>query len=177
MAKVLVLSPVTFREAYAFVDRYHRHSVPPRGHKFSIGVRREGELVGVVMVGRPVARAYDTGFVAEVNRTCVMNGVPSANSMLYGAAWRACRAMGYRSAITYTQEGESGASLHGAGWVRLADRPARGTWAESSVKLKKIRDPIGDGGVARVLWGVGDIVLEFRNNGTKQKKGKGSLEL
>lgn len=148
-----MIVPVTFRQACAFVGEHHRHHKAPRGHKFSIGLERDGELVGVAMVGRPVARAYDDGRTAEVNRTCVVDA-PNGNSMLYGAAWRAAKAMGYRRIITYTQEGETGASLRAAGWVRVADRRARGSWAESSVTLKDMRDPEGSGGVARVLWEV-----------------------
>lgn len=146
--------PLTFREACAFVARLHRHHKPPRGHKFSIGVVDEsGQLRGVAMVGRPVARAYDDGFTAEVNRTCT-DGCPNANSALYGAAWRAARAMGYRRIITYTQAGESGASLRGAGWRVVAERKARGSWADSTTdeRLRLMRDAEGNGGVQRMLW-------------------------
>lgn len=154
---MLEVVPITFRAACAFVDQHHRHNKAPRGHKFSIAIERDGELVGVVMVGRPIARAYDTGRVAEVNRTCVIDGVPNANSMLYGAAWRASKAMGYQSVITYTQHDESGASLRAAGWVSLANRRARKSWAESSVAQRELRDPVGNGGIDRVLWGIGQI--------------------
>lgn len=150
--------PVTFRQACAFVASLHRHHKPPRGHKFSIGCEDEaGTLRGVAMVGRPVARAYDTGRVAEVNRTCT-DGCPNANSCLYGAAWRASKAMGYRTTITYTQEGESGASLRAVGWRRVREIPARGSWADSTAdgRLRAMRDPEGSGGVARVLWAIGD---------------------
>lgn len=117
--------PISYAEASAFVDDWHRHNRAPRGHKFSIGVATEdGTLVGVAMVGRPVARHYDDGATLEVNRTAT-DGTPNANSMLYGAAWRAAKAMGYRRLITYTQAGESGASLRAAGWTVLAQRKAR----------------------------------------------------
>lgn len=148
----LALTPVTFQAACDFVAHHHRHHKPPRGHKFSIGCTRDGELVGVIMVGRPVARHYDDGVTAEVNRSCVLESARNANSMLYGAAWRAAKAMGYRRIITYTQSGESGASLRAAGWKLVAQRPARGSWAESSVARREGRDPIGSGGVARLLW-------------------------
>lgn len=148
----LEVVPVTFRRAAAFVAEHHRHHKPPRGMKFALGLDRDGELVGVAMVGRPVARHYDDGFTAEVNRTCVIEGVPSANSMLYGAAWRAAKAMGYRRLITYTQAGESGVSLRAAGWRVIAERPARKGWADSSLALRDTRDPIGAGGVQRTLW-------------------------
>jgi hypothetical protein len=49
------LTPVTFADACAFVALHHRHNKPPVGHKFSIGVESNGQLVGVAMVGRPNA--------------------------------------------------------------------------------------------------------------------------
>lgn len=147
----LRVSPVTFKDACAFVKLHHRHNKPPIGHKFSIALRAADETVGVAMAGRPVARAFDDGLTLEVNRTCT-DGTENANSMLYGAIWRAAKAMGYRRCITYTQADETGASLRAVGWVRVKELEARKSWAESSVKLKDKRDPIGNGGVARVLW-------------------------
>jgi hypothetical protein len=148
----LEVIPVTFRQAAAFVAEHHRHHGAPRGAKFVLGLRRGNELVGVAVVGRPVARHLDDGRTAEVNRTCVLEGVPNANSMLYGAAWRAARAMGYLRLVTYTQQGETGASLRAAGWRIIAERPARKGWAESSVQLRGLRDAVGSGGVQRTLW-------------------------
>ena len=87
----------------------------------------------------------------EVNRTCT-DGTKNANSMLYGAIWRAAKALGYTRLITYTQADESGASLHAAGWVKVKEIAPRKSWADSSQKLKGIRDSVGNGGVARVLW-------------------------
>lgn len=149
----LMIVPLTFGQANAFVADRHRHHRPMPGCKFVLGVAREdnSELVGVAMVGRPVARHFDDGMTLEVNRSCT-DGTPNANSCLYGAAWRVAQALGYRRLITYTQEGESGASLRGAGWKVVAERPARGSWAESSVKLRDKRDPKGTGGVQRTLW-------------------------
>lgn len=152
----LTIVPMTLRAANAFVAEHHRHHKPVRGQKFSIGVvDDQGEMRGVAIVGRPIARHFDDGFTAEVTRSCT-DGTPNANSALYGAAWRASKAMGYLRLITYTQEGESGTSLKAAGWKVVAERPARKGWAESSVKLKDIRDPVGAGGVQRTLWEVGD---------------------
>lgn len=151
----LIIVPITLRCASEFVTAHHRHHKAPRGHKFSIGVTTEdGTLVGVAIVGRPVARALDDGQTAEVNRTCT-TGYPNANSALYGAARRAAKAMGYRKLVTYTQEGESGASLRGAGWQPVAELPARGSWAASSgSEYAAKRDPEGAGGVARIRWEV-----------------------
>ena len=148
----LTITPITFKAACGFVAEHHRHHKPPRGHKFSIGVcDSTGLLRGVAMVGRPVARSFDDGLTAEVNRTCT-DGCPNANSSLYGAAWRIASAMGYRRLVTYTQEGETGASLTAAGWVKVRDLPPRKGWADSSVVLRALRDSVGTGGVQRALW-------------------------
>lgn len=144
--------PLTFRKACEFVEKFHRHHKPPRGAKFCIGVIDEtGLLRGVAMVGRPVARHMDDGLTAEVNRTCT-DGCKNANSFLYAAAWRVAREMGYLRILTYTQAEESGVSLKAAGWKDVKVIAARKSWSESSVKLKGIRDPIGSGGIQRVLW-------------------------
>lgn len=149
---MLTVVPITLRQAQAFIEQHHRHNKPPRGWKFGIGVADDsGNLVGVATAGRPVARHFDDGLTLEVNRTCT-NGVRNANSMLYGAVWRAAKAMGYRRAITYTQADESGTSLRAVGWMRVKDLPARKGWAESSVALRDKRDPVGNGGIPRVLW-------------------------
>ena len=72
--------------------------------------------MGVIIVGRPIARNQDDGWTAEITRCAVLDGHPNACSMLYGAAWRAARAMGYRRIISYTQAQETGASLRAAGF-------------------------------------------------------------
>ena len=85
------------------------------GHKFSIGCAKDGELVGVAIVGRPVSRYLDDGWTLEVNRLCT-TGEKNACSILYAASARAAKAMGYRKIITYTLDSESGSSLRAAGW-------------------------------------------------------------
>ena len=112
---MLALTPISLREANAFVKRNHRHHKGVTGHKFSIGCTRDGELVGVAIMGRPVSRYLDDGLTLEVNRLCT-TGAENACSMLYGAAARAARAMGYQKIITYTLDTEPGTSLRAAGW-------------------------------------------------------------
>jgi hypothetical protein len=145
--------PVTFREASAFVAKYHRHNKPPRGCKFCVGVVDEnGVLRGVAQAGRPIARMLDDGLVLEVNRTCT-DGCPNANSMLYGACRTIAKAMGYKAIIIYTQVDETGASLRAAGFVKVCTLAPRKSWAESSgPKNKKTRKVGYAGGVARSLW-------------------------
>ena len=113
--EALALTPISLREANAFVERNHRHHKGVTGHKFSIGCTRDGELVGVAIMGRPVSRYLDDGLTLEVNRLCT-TGAENACSMLYGAAARAARAMGYQKIITYTLDIEPGTSLRAAGW-------------------------------------------------------------
>lgn len=143
----LALIPVTFEAACDFVAEFHRHHRPPRGHKFSIGIGDGDLLVGVVMVGRPVARMFDDGTTLEVTRSCT-DGTPHANSMLYAAAWRAAKALGYRRLVTYTQRDESGASLKAAGWRVIAERPSRPGWNRPS----RPRQLTGTENVQRFLW-------------------------
>src|SRR5437870_1633786 len=107
--------PITLRAACAFVAAHHRHHPPPRGHKFSLAVDDGGHLAGVAIVGRPVARALDDGFTLEVLRVCTL-GTKNACSMLYGAARRIAKEMGYRRIVTYTLASEPGTSLRASGW-------------------------------------------------------------
>lgn len=143
----LRLVPVTFADACGFVALWHRHNRPPAGHKYSIGVAAGPVLVGVAIVGRPVARSLDDGLTLEVLRTAT-DGTRSANSMLYGAAARACFALGYRRLVTYTQGSEPGTSLRAAGWRVVASRPARPGWHTPS----RPRTDRGTDGIPRALW-------------------------
>lgn len=128
----LELVPVSLEEANAFVRAHHRHRGEVAGAKFCLAVAARIEvgstqpggagygmhldsIVGVAIVGRPVARSMDTGHTLEVNRLCT-DGTPNACSMLYGAAWRATKALGYGRLITYTLASEPGTSLRAAGW-------------------------------------------------------------
>jgi hypothetical protein len=150
MSRELEIVPVSFKDACEFVSMHHRHHKPPRGHKFSLGVAKGTVLVGVAIVGRPVSRVIQAdGDTLEVIRSAT-DGTPNANSALYGAAWRATKALGYSRLITYTQEGESGASLRAAGMRVIGSRPARKGWSVPS----RPRDDHGTDGVARLLWEV-----------------------
>ena len=120
----LELVPVTLREANDFVEQHHRHNgrTVRNGGKFAIGCGNDDGLAGVAIVGRPLARMLDDGWTAEVLRVCVSpDALKNAPSMLYGASWRAWRAMGGKRLVTYTLQSESGASLRGAGWSIVAE--------------------------------------------------------
>lgn len=144
----LTVIPLTLADAAATVDRWHRHHRRPQGHRFSLGVLDDtGRLCGAAIIGRPVARPFDTGRTGEVTRVAT-DGTPNACSALYGAAWRTASAAGYLRLITYTQDGESGASLRGAGWRQVAVLKPRSGWDTPSRR----RGDRGTDQIGRVLW-------------------------
>ncbi len=123
----LQLQPITFAEACEFIKEHHRHHLPQWGWKFGIAVNDGQKVVGVVMVGRPVTRHLDDGWTLEVTRCCT-DGTKNAASMLYAAAWRAAKAMGYKRLVTYTLQTEPGTSLKAAGLRIVAEVKANQTW-------------------------------------------------
>jgi len=100
------------------------------GGLFAVACSDGEKLVGVAIVGRPVARHNNDGWTAEVTRVAT-DGTRNACSRLYGAAWRACRALGYKRLITYTLKDESGASLRAAGW-RVVAEVSGGSWSRKN---------------------------------------------
>ena len=141
----LQLQPITYAEACQFIETHHRHHLPPVGWKFGIAVNDGQQVVGVVTVGRPVARGLDNGWTLEVTRCCT-DGTKNAASMLYGAAWRAAKALGYRRLVTYTLAEEAGTSLTAAGW-RALYQTAGGSW-DCPSRPRIDRHPTGQ----KTLW-------------------------
>lgn len=145
--------PLSLKEAKEFVGKYHRHNKPPVGHKFSIGIEMDGELIAVGIAGRPVARALDNGRTIEITRLCVKEGYPNINSRLYNRIRKICELMGYESIITYTLERESGSSLkalsavptkvrkHKAnGWANRKGREEQKVVAEQKIRWELKRN-------------------------------------
>lgn len=130
MSKKFELVRITLAEANAFVAEFHRHHRPVIDHVFSLGAAAIGHnkwpIVGVAIVGRPVARMRDDGETAEVTRLCT-NGTKDACSFLYGASARAAFALGFKRIGTYILATEPGTSLTGAGW-RLMGQAGGGSW-------------------------------------------------
>ena len=121
----LIPVPMTLTEAKEFVTNFHRHNKAPNGGIFAVGVSDGKSLLGVAMVGRPVARMLDNGRTLEVTRCCVIESAPkNCCSFLYGRCWNAAKALGWEKLITYTLQSESGASLRGAGWKIVAELKA-----------------------------------------------------
>lgn len=141
----LDLLPISLAEANAFVQHHHRHHRPVVGHKFSLAAVKEDRLVGVAIVGRPIARFRDDGLTLEVTRLCT-DGTRNACSFLYGAAARAAFALGYQRVGTYTLAEEGGVSLRAAGWNLIGERGG-GSWSRAS-RSRADRHPIQ----AKLLW-------------------------
>jgi hypothetical protein len=122
MSKLTVV-PMTLRKANDFVEKHHRHSgrTSRDGGKWAIGASLSGQLIGVAIAGRPLARLLDDGWTLEVTRCCVLPEAPKgASSFLYGACRRIWQSMGGKKILTYTLATESGASLRGAGWEMVS---------------------------------------------------------
>lgn len=124
----LAIRPTTLRKANAYVELHHRHHKPARGCVFCLSAWLDDALVGVVIVGRPLARMSDDGLTAEVTRCCT-DGTRNACSKLYAAVARTAREMGFERVITYTLPSEGGASLRGAGWKLETSMAGGGTWS------------------------------------------------
>lgn len=127
----LTVVPMTLRDANAFVAEHHRHHKPARGCRFCLGiVDGAGQLRGVAIIGRPMARMIDQKTTCEVVRLAT-DGCPNACSALYGAARRVAREMGFQRCITYILASEPGTSLRAAGWVREVETDG-GSWSRPS---------------------------------------------
>lgn len=126
----LTLCPITISEAKVWITRTHRHHPAPVSALFAVACEAGGEIVGVATIGRPSARLLQDGYTAEVTRVAT-DGTPNACSILYGAAWRACRALGYRKLITYTLQSEGGVSLRASGWRVVGEVSGR-SWSSPS---------------------------------------------
>jgi hypothetical protein len=127
---VLQIRPIELKAANAFVAQHHRHHKPVIGHRFSISAVDEFGIHGVAIVGRPVARGCDASTTLEVTRLCT-DGTKNACSILYAAAARVGRELGYDKIQTYTLESEPGKSLVASGWFSEAVT-AGGQWKHTA---------------------------------------------
>lgn len=139
----LSVIPIELADANTAIAAWHRHHQPCVGHRFSIGVVDEtGVLHGAAVVGRPVARlAGDPSQVLEVTRL-VSNGTRNVCSMLYSAAARAGRELGFLRIQTYIlADEETGVSLKASGWI-CEGIAGGGNWA-SSRPNRRTDQPMG----------------------------------
>jgi hypothetical protein len=126
----LTLVRISLDEANTFVREHHRHHKPVIGHLFSIGAALDDKIVGIAIIGRPVARMRDDGVTAEITRLCT-DGTLNACSFLYGASARAAFALGFKRIGTYILATEPGTSLTAAGWRLIGGTPGK-SWSVPS---------------------------------------------
>lgn len=142
----LELKHIELKDANDFISRNHRHHKPVVGHRFSLGAfLGDKSCVGVVVVGRPVARRTDHRSVAEVTRLCT-DGTKNACSFLYSAAARAAKALGFAVIQTFILDTEPGTSLLATGWeeghmtkAEKWNRPSRGGRREDQPNCRKVK--------------------------------------
>lgn len=139
----LRLGPVTLATAKSFVREHHRHRGPgqdehrpPCSWRWGHGLYNGATLVGVAMVGRPVARRLDPTQVLEVNRLALDPNLPRelvehGASKLYAAAAREGRRRGFSRIVTYVLASEAGTSVKAAGW-ELEATTRGGSWNRPS---------------------------------------------
>jgi hypothetical protein len=119
------LRPVQRIEARQFVLDHHRHHGWVSGFLWLHGLAGEGgALVGIAVVGRPVARALQDGLTMEVTRLCT-DGEPNGCSMLYGAARRAATHPSRSQGCTSGLVDIPWRPLRAAGWRLLWRVPGR----------------------------------------------------
>ena len=112
--------PISMAEANDFIVKLHRHSKKVRGCKFCLGALKDDKLVGILVLGRPVARKLDNRYTAEILRTC-SDGTKNVNSFLYAKKLGTYgELMGGNKIITYTLQKESGVSLNACGFEKEA---------------------------------------------------------
>lgn len=121
---------VTLRQANDFVAEHHRHSGPVRGSVFQFGCEVDGQLVGVCIAGRPVARRLDDGLTIEFLRTCVRGDVhfQNANSWMYGHARKVAALLGFQvggDVHLDLRDGQFVTSMRLADWQDLQTRAER----------------------------------------------------
>ena len=151
--------PLSLKAANEFVTTHHRHNKKTAGHKFSIGAMLDGELIGVAICGRPVARALDNGTTLEVLRVCIKDPAPrNACSYLYARCQKIWTAMGGEKIITYTLETEPGSSLKAVNWLVAATtkkRAAKNLWntrRPEHAGYKAVREAQIADGVIKNRW-------------------------
>ena len=117
---MLRLRPTSIKDARAFVAALHRHNAAPNGGLFATSVVDSEDTVrGVAIIATPIAMGNADGWTCEVTRCCT-DGSKNACSMLYGAAARAAKALGYKRILTYTLASEPGIALRASGWREVA---------------------------------------------------------
>lgn len=137
----LTVRPSNLDEARYYVRKWHSHNKEFEGYMWALACEyTNGDVLGLAVIGRPVAAGLQDGRTIEVNRLATPGlradrrcwGVAS---LLLRCAWSAAWAMGVRRGVSYTRKGESGACYAAAGWVPAAHVRGR-PWPERRGKQR-----------------------------------------
>jgi hypothetical protein len=117
----LEIRPIGLEAAKRFVDKHHAHCKAPVTARFQAAIYNGRTLLGVALVGNPVAPALNGRGILEVNRLCIRRDTAAALrwnacSQLYAWCARTAAQKGWTKIITYTRIDEDGISLKAAGW-------------------------------------------------------------
>ena len=165
--------PVTLGAANRFVELHHRHHGPVLRALWSVGVepadaprdRDRSALVAVGIVSLPVSRMLNDGATVEVRRIAVPEAaaIPNLCSIIYGRLIRAAGALGWDRVVTYTSNGEDGASLRAAGFAPVAAVHNRGKpWSStrSEPQRRRFREQIALPYAQGIAWIPGETRWE-----------------
>ncbi|MCG7353735.1 XF1762 family protein [Roseomonas mucosa] len=80
----LQIRPVGFARVADFVRCHHAHNAAPTAWRYGAAITNGASLLGVVMVGNPVARGLMGRGTVEVNRLCIGGGTPQRHLAVEG---------------------------------------------------------------------------------------------
>lgn len=123
----IVAVPISLADANRFVAEKHRHHNPVHRDKFRVAAEKDGQIVGVANVGRPVNRVLDDGKTLEVLRLA-SDGTKNVCTFLYSRCARIAKELGYTKIVTYILESEPGTSLKASGWHLENPSCGGGSW-------------------------------------------------
>lgn len=83
---------ISLKDAQEFLAKHERHYKAPVEAICAIGVADESGLHGAAILGR---RESGVGELAHI----YVDGISQGYSLLYGACWRALKALGYERAV------------------------------------------------------------------------------
>lgn len=83
---------LSMKDAEAFLKNHDRHYKAPVEPICAIGVKDDSGLHGAAILGR---RSDGVGELAHI----YVDGISQGYSLLYGACWRALKALGYKTTV------------------------------------------------------------------------------
>lgn len=152
----LECKPITIKKANEFIKEHHRHHRPTTnntGRWALAAIDFNGEIQGVVIAGNPVSATYMDGYTLELTRVCAKHDSQKGTcSFLISRCSKIWRVMGGKRLITYTLDGETGASLRGAGWKAAAKVKPHKRWSNKSKVDGIARSNLPIYSMAKIRW-------------------------